>query len=97
MSYLSYDELSIGTQLLAEEYQQHCQLIQLPNPSVETRSIFGLAIGDNRDLEAPTAIYVGGVHAREWVPPDALLFLCADLLEARSRGTGLRYCNTYIS
>ncbi|MEO1161728.1 MAG: M14 family metallopeptidase, partial [Pseudomonadota bacterium] len=46
---------------------------------------------------AKTAIFVGGVHAREWIPPDALLFLCADLLEARSRGTGLRYGDAYIS
>ena len=30
------------------------------------------------------SIYVGGVHAREWIPPDALLYFCADLLEARS-------------
>lgn len=97
MSYLSYDEISTGIQLLSDEYQQHCELIQLPYPSVETRSIYALALGDNRDFGLTTAIYVGGVHAREWIPPDALLFLCADLLEARSQGTGLRYGNAYIS
>jgi murein tripeptide amidase MpaA len=31
------------------------------------------------------------MHAREWVPPDALVNLAADLLEAHARGTGLRY------
>jgi murein tripeptide amidase MpaA len=36
-------------------------------------------------------IIVGGVHAREWVPPDAILYLCADLLEARRSTTGLTY------
>lgn len=97
MSYLSYDELSTGIQLLADEYKQYCQLIQLPNTSVETRSIYALALGDNRGPEFTTAIYVGGIHAREWIPPDALLFLCADLLEARSQGTGLRYGGAYIS
>jgi len=97
MSYLSYDELSTGIQLLADEYQEHCLLIQLPYPSAETRSIYALALGDNQNLEVTAAIYVGGVHAREWIPPDALLFLCADLLEARSRETGVRYGNSYIN
>ena len=31
------------------------------------------------------------MHAREWVPPDALVYLAADLLEAHAQGTGLRY------
>nr|WP_231980504.1 M14 family metallopeptidase [Tessaracoccus coleopterorum] len=34
---------------------------------------------------------LGGVHAREWVPPDALVSLAADLLEAHAGGTGLGY------
>src|SRR3954453_22069089 len=44
--------------------------------------------------DAPTVtavVITGGMHAREWVPPDALVNLAADLLEAHSRGTGLRY------
>ena len=44
------------------------------------------------DAQAGNAIVVtGGMHAREWVPPDALVNLAADLLEAYSMGTGLRY------
>jgi murein tripeptide amidase MpaA len=36
-------------------------------------------------------VITGGIHAREWVPPDALVNLAADMLEAYSGGTGLRY------
>lgn len=97
MSYLTYDELETGIRLLAESFQKHCELVQLPNNSVETRPIYALAIGDDRGPAKRTAIYVGGIHAREWVPPDALLYLCADLLEARTSGTGLTYGKARIS
>ena len=40
---------------------------------------------------ARPVVIIGGMHAREWVPPDALVYLAADLLEAHSLGTGLRY------
>ena len=91
MSYLNYDEIVTAIRLLAESYSKHCSLVLLPNYSVETRPIYALEIGDNRGPSVRTAIYVGGVHAREWIPPDALIYFCADLLEARSLGTGLTY------
>ena len=90
-SYLNYDELVTGLQVLADTYRQQCELVVLPHPSVETRSIYALAIGANRGPSVPTAIYVGGIHAREWVPPDALFYLCADLLEAHTSQVGLTY------
>jgi hypothetical protein len=37
------------------------------------------------------------VHAREWVPPDALVSLAADLLEAFQGGTGLAYGGSRFS
>ena len=97
MSYLSYDEIATGIQLLCDGYKNHCQLVSLPNLSIEARPIYAIAIGDNLGPAVKTAIYVGGVHAREWIPPDALLYLCADLLEARKCGTGLSYGEAHIS
>ena len=41
--------------------------------------------------EVDGILILGGVHAREWVPPDALISLAADLLEAYQLGTGLGY------
>jgi len=43
------------------------------------------------DPTADGVLLLGGMHAREWVPPDALISLAADLLEAYDAGTGLAY------
>jgi murein tripeptide amidase MpaA len=91
MAYYTYEEIIDGVQQLAHHYAAKAELISLPNASVEGRPVKALAIGDNRSSELPTALFVGGVHAREWVPPDALLSLAADLLEAATLGTGLGY------
>jgi murein tripeptide amidase MpaA len=91
MSYLSYDEIVSGLRSLADAYPDGCRLVELPNPSVEGRGVLALELGDPCPGATRAAIYVGGVHAREWVPPDALLYLCADLLEARANGLGLTY------
>jgi hypothetical protein len=90
MSYLGQDEIVTGVRALADAYPELCRLIELPNTSTEGRSILALELGE-RCSARRTVIYVGGVHAREWIPPDALLYLCADLLEARSAGVGLTY------
>ena len=92
MSYLSFDEIATGVRALADTYGERCRLIELPNPSVEGRPVLALGLGDAvRGRTRRRSIYVGGVHAREWIPPDALLYLCADLLEARGAGLGLSY------
>jgi murein tripeptide amidase MpaA len=91
MSYLSFDEIVTGVRALAETYGENCRLVELPNPSVEGRPVLALELGDAGDAGRPAIIYLGGVHAREWIPPDALLYLCADLLEARRDGLGLTY------
>jgi murein tripeptide amidase MpaA len=91
MAYLNVEELATGIGLLAQSFPSHCDLVGLPNPSVEDHAILALCLGDERGTARPTAIFVGGVHAREWIPPDALFYLAADLLEARAQGKGLRY------
>jgi murein tripeptide amidase MpaA len=97
MSFLTYDEIVSGVQLLCEEYPETTQLLRLPNPTVESRQVLAVAIGDQRGLTEKSAIFVGGMHAREWIPPDALFYLCADLLQARKSGTGLSYGNARFS
>jgi murein tripeptide amidase MpaA len=97
MTYLNIEELASGMERLASTYPDLVDLIRLPNVSVEGRDIRALALGDARGTAYATAIFVGGLHAREWVPPDALLYLAADLLEARARETGLRYGDAAFS
>mgnify|MGYP001117036528 CR=1 FL=1 len=96
MSYLNVEEIASGIQALAGAYPAHADLLPLPHSSIEGREIQTIALGDIRSTSRPTLLLVGGLHAREWVPPDALLFLAADLLEARTAGTGLRYGNAAI-
>ena len=76
MSYLSYEEIVAGVRALADGYPERCRLVQLPNASAEGREVLALELGDEC-ATARTAICVGGVHAREWIPPDALVYLCA--------------------
>ncbi len=96
MSYFTYEEIVTAVQLLCDEYSTKTQLLRLPNLSVQSRPIYAIAIGETRGKNRRTAIIVGGVHAREWVPPDALVSLSADLLEASVSGTGLRYGGAYF-
>jgi murein tripeptide amidase MpaA len=96
MAYLSYNEIQNGLQLLCDEYPEHAQLLRLPNLSVESRPVYAVALGERRGADVKSAIFVGGMHAREWVPPDSLFYLCADLLEARRANTGLRYGNAHF-
>jgi len=91
MAYLNVEEIEAALETLAASNPGKTELVFLPNRTPEGRQSHALRIGL---ADAPTAMAVvitGGMHAREWVPPDALVNLAADLLEAHSRGTGLRY------
>ena len=90
MSYMNVEEIEDGIAGLAQTYPQTCSRIELPHPTAEDRRSHALRIGP-ADSGAASIVIVGGIHAREWVPPDALVYFAADLLEAHSLGTGLRY------
>jgi murein tripeptide amidase MpaA len=91
MAYLNVEEIEAGLTALADTYPSSSQLIALPHATPEGRQSHALRIGTCAAADTPTAVIVGGMHAREWVPPDALVYLAADLLEAHANGTGLRY------
>jgi murein tripeptide amidase MpaA len=91
MAYLNVEEIEAALDSLAASYPDTARLITLPNKTVEGRQSHALNIGKKSDGAASAVVILGGVHAREWVPPDALVNLAADLLEAHAKGTGLRY------
>jgi murein tripeptide amidase MpaA len=93
-SYLTVADIDASLASLAAEFSETVGLIELPFPSVEGRKVKALKLGGGD--EAATMLLTGGVHAREWVPPDALVYLAADLLEALRDNTGLRYGQTYF-
>ena len=91
MAYMNVDEIEAALDALAAANPDVAELVALPNSTAQGRRSHALRIGA-RDPQAGDAVMVtGGMHAREWVPPDALVYLAADLLEAFSRGSGLRY------
>jgi murein tripeptide amidase MpaA len=91
MSYLNVQEIEWSIQKLADAYPSVTELIAAPNPTHEGRQTHILRIGLKSSKAVDGILILGGVHAREWVPPDALISFAADLLEADKIGKGLTY------
>ncbi|WP_067537653.1 M14 family zinc carboxypeptidase [Nocardia crassostreae] len=91
MSYLNVDEIVSALQNLAAAYPATAEPVTVPHPTHGGRLGQVLRLGAVRTGEQDAVLLLGGVHAREWVPPDALVSLAADLLAAHSGGTGLTY------
>lgn len=89
MAYLNPAEVESALANLAAAYPATTELITCPHPTHEGRTTSVLRVGSRSDVDG--LLLLGGVHAREWVPPDALVSLAADLLEAHRLGTGLGY------
>jgi len=79
---------------LAERHPALCTLSAAPNRSHEGRTTtyvrVAAADGDgDGDAARRRVLFTGGAHAREWVPPDALLTLLERLLGAYAGETDL--------
>jgi murein tripeptide amidase MpaA len=91
MAYLNIEEIEAALHTFAESYPTVTEVVPLPNRTPEGRQSHALRIGPADAQAENTVVITGGIHAREWVPPDALVNLAADLLEAHASATGLRY------
>ncbi|WP_151774098.1 M14 family metallopeptidase [Streptomyces abyssomicinicus] len=89
--YLNATEIDSAVGRLHDAYPEVTELLTASRPTHEGRPLRLLRVGTPHDGASPGILLLGGVHAREWVPPDALVSLAADLLEAWHRGTGLGY------
>ncbi len=92
--YLNVTEIESAITNLNVAHPETTQLIEPPHATHEGRTTQVLRVGTRAADEADGILALGGLHAREWVPPDALVSLAADLLEAHAGGTGLRYGGT---
>ena len=97
MAYLNVIEIESALQSLADAYPATTELLEAPHLSHEGRKIHVLRVGTTGPGDVDGVLILGGVHAREWVPPDALVSLAADLLEAYQSGVGLVYGAKRIS
>ena len=65
-----------------------CACEKLANPSHEGKDVLSLRLGAGKHA---TVVVIGGVHAREWAPPDALLSLAEGLITAYMKAEPLTY------
>lgn len=70
---------------LAADHPQICTRTTAPNATHEGRSVSYVTIGRGQTK----VLLTGGIHAREWAPPDALLSLLDRLLRAHDDATDL--------
>jgi murein tripeptide amidase MpaA len=67
MTYYSVDEVESAIATLADTYPNTCQLIELPNRTIEGRVCHALNVGKGLDnASKPAALFTGAAHAREW-------------------------------
>jgi murein tripeptide amidase MpaA len=72
---------------LAADHPQLCTRSVAPNRTHESRSVSFVTV--TGAAGGRPVLLTGGMHAREWAPPDALLSMLAHLLRAYEDGTDL--------
>lgn len=83
---------------LATTYATICKRVECPHKTNEggTAGVLGrtvayLQIGTGTGQGRPRILIVGGMHAREWAPPDAVLTFVEKLLEAYTKKKPVNY------
>jgi carboxypeptidase T len=89
--YLTADGIEGAIAHLAATYNSVCQLVALPEPSIEHRVIHALKIAHGAGADRRGVLLIGGVHAREVVNPDLLVSFATRLLQAYTTNTGLTF------
>jgi murein tripeptide amidase MpaA len=89
VTYLNVTEVESALQGLAQTYPALCELVALPNPSVEGRACHALRIGTTPLADG--VLFTGCQHAREWGGAEICVYFAADLLEAYTAQSGLAY------
>ncbi|GAA1663681.1 M14 family metallopeptidase [Kribbella yunnanensis] len=90
-------EIEAGLDALASKYKDYCKRIMLETTSGGNKcSYLKIGVGPSGP-KRPVVLFTGGLHGREWVPPDALLSLAENLLAAYHDGADLYFPATTIS
>lgn len=87
--YLSINGIDACLIHIANTYPGLSQLIVLPEPSAEGRTIRAVKLSGKAGDKKAVTLLVGGLHARELVNPDALAALALKLCTAYSTNTGI--------
>ena len=74
---------------LARAFPNECRVATLPNPSVGGKTPDFIHISSTpASAEKTKVLIIGGQHAREWAPPDALLGFAESLLTSHANNLG---------
>ncbi|MEU4644831.1 M14 family zinc carboxypeptidase [Micromonospora sp. NPDC023814] len=74
---------------LAASFPALCTRTVFPAETAGGRTHSYVRIANGSGPNRPAALIVGGVHAREWAPPDALVTLARNLLVSYTSGTDI--------
>jgi murein tripeptide amidase MpaA len=91
MAYMNITEVESAITAVHNAHTSICELITLPNPSIEGRTTHAVRLGTQPANTVDTYYLTGGVHAREWGSCEILVNLAVDLCDAYAGGTGLVY------
>lgn len=86
-TYRDLDQHNADMQLLAETYPDLCELFEMPEPSLQGRTVYGLEIAEDvTRRDGRPVFYNDGIHhAREWPAAEVPIMWAYDLLEAYTR------------
>jgi murein tripeptide amidase MpaA len=97
MPYMNVTEVESALVALASTYSSFCELITLPNQTIEGRTSHAIRLGTKPANSVDAYYLTGGVHAREWGSCEILVNVATDLCAAYSGGTGVGYGGKYFS
>lgn len=97
MPYMNVTEVESALIGLAAAHSSICELITLPNVSVEGRTSHAVRLGTKLANTVDAYYLTGGVHAREWGSCEILVNLAVDLCDAYAAGSGVGYGDKYFS
>ena len=81
------EQIEDGLAALTAAHPELCTRTELPNPTHEGRRVSYVRVAGATG--GRQVLVIGGAHAREWAPPDALLALLQRLLDAYAGGRDL--------
>ncbi|WP_431676394.1 M14 family zinc carboxypeptidase [Kitasatospora sp. KL5] len=76
---------------LAASFPALCTLDRFPNKSVEGRDIHFIKIANGSGSNRPVVVLIGGVHARESAPPDALIRFAQSVLVSHDGSSDITF------
>src|SRR5207302_8455387 len=97
MPYMNVTEVESAVTALAAAHPAICELISLPNLTIEGGQTHAVRLATQAANTVDTYYMTGGVHAREWGSCEILVNLATDLCDAYAGSTGVGYGGKYFS